>query len=1099
LRRRSWNLTIIFSITLLILGNGFTTINQGKQTIHIDIKNKTALCYFSIDNPFDELSGLAASRINKDILWVHEDDWSPYIYAINTNGMIIGKYQIGIDGNDVEDIAIGYDSTQKISYLYIAHIGDNNANRSTIFIRKVPEPHIEKTSEYNEYNLSNYQTITLQYPDGPKDAESLMIDSNGDLYIITKRLSPNKIYYTPYPQSSSKIITLELVATLPKKPEFEWITAGDISSDGRLLILRNDRTKDYASIWYRSQSIETKDLFQKNHTLLDISDEPQGEAICFNSNSSGFYTIGEHAGYQEIPLWYYQLSINEIANEETDNVFYLLIIFFVLLIFIIICLYLFINNQFIKKGSIVIIIILLIGILSSILLQDPEAITIEQNTLSLEDSLDNILTINYQDSKFTYSLEQLLSNFSSVTGRGSMINQFGSITGPNLYVGIPINDIVRSVENLPENYCVHVSSNDYTYNFSKENINGLFPVYVEDTNSYINDSVTMVIAYQENGKILTKNNGGPFKIAYITDDGAITQSNLWIKSINKLEIKKLYNDTIDENEPPIINITSNNQTGFAPLSIQFHAETYDPDGIITFYQWDFGDGTQVKIKNVTHVYTKLGTFNATFTSKDNNGSIRQQTIIIKIDCKVKDGFISPTDYNDPENGWESPANAFDDKENTRAICTKKGLWKWQWTGFLELVSPLQIQCNKIRFKAWYDEKWCDSIDVDVYVNNTWIDIYEGTYNNRKWEILTFPIYTIAKARVRFHVRSSMMGIDADLYEFDFFTNTTNISPNTDFSYDSSQLLRKVSIYFTDLSTDPDGFIVHWDWDFGEGNTSDLQNPAHVFHALGTFNIRLTVTDNSGETNSMVKQITIENQKPIADFSYTPTIPTTEDMVDFNDISIDFDGKITSWNWDFGDGNGSTIQNPHHQYSRTGIYQVKLMVKDNDGSNSLKKRQIQITEPSDEEYILIMRYNGNQKTYTLDDLEHMDALNGVGGRLNSVGSIAGPFEYKGVPISVLSDEFSLISESYTMTVIADDGYSVTYTSDEIQGTVQVYDTEGNDQGIGGVTMMLAYEEEGIKDFPGGPLRVAFVDDEEQLTDSFLWSKHVVEIEFQDLSI
>jgi len=44
------------------------------------------------------------------------------------------------------------------------------------------------------------------------------------------------------------------------------------------------------------------------------------------------------------------------------------------------------------------------------------------------------------------------------------------------------------------------------------------------------------------------------------------------------------------------------------------------------------------------------------------------------------------------------------------------------------------------------------------------------------------------------------------------------------------------------------------------------------------------------------------------------------------------------------------------------------------------------------------------------------------------------------------------------------------------------------------MILAYEEEGIKDFPGGPLRVAYVDDEEQLTDSFLWPKHVIEIEF-----
>lgn len=61
-------------------------------------------------------------------------------------------------------------------------------------------------------------------------------------------------------------------------------------------------------------------------------------------------------------------------------------------------------------------------------------------------------------------------------------------------------------------------------------------------------------------------------------------------------------------------------------------------------------------------------------------------------------------------------------------------------------------------------------------------------------------------------------------------------------------------------------------------------------------------------------------------------------------------------------------------------------------------------------------------------------------------------------------------------------------------MQVYDTGGNKQGIGGVTMILAYEEEGIKNFYGGPLRIAFVDDEEQLTDSALWSKYIIKIEF-----
>ena len=178
------------------------------------------------------------------------------------------------------------------------------------------------------------------------------------------------------------------------------------------------------------------------------------------------------------------------------------------------------------------------------------------------------------------------------------------------------------------------------------------------------------------------------------------------------------------------------------------------------------------------------------------------------------------------------------------------------------------------------------------------------------------------------------------------------------------------------------------------------------------------------------------------------------------------------------------------------YKVKLKVEDNEGSFSEVIKEIIISEQSNNT-ILIITYNGDQKSYTLEDLENMTSITGYGGRLNSVGGIAGPFEYKGVPISVLANEFSLVPNSYTLTTISSDGYTYNYTQDEIQGNVQVYDTEGNKQGIGGVTMILAYEEEGIEYFPGGPLRIAYVADEKQLTDSSLWSKYVIEIDFFDV--
>jgi PKD repeat protein len=323
---------------------------------------------------------------------------------------------------------------------------------------------------------------------------------------------------------------------------------------------------------------------------------------------------------------------------------------------------------------------------------------------------------------------------------------------------------------------------------------------------------------------------------------------------------------------------------------------------------------------------------------------------------------------------------------------------------------------------------------------------------------------------------------------------SNNPPTANFTYSPSSPNDLDIIQFTDQSTNSDGTIGSWSWDFGNAGTSTLQNPTYEYTVDGTYHVTLTIIDDDGASNSISKDVVVNNVPPTADFTYSPSSPNDLDFIQFNDQSTDSDGYITSWLWDFGDGNLSSEQNPSHQYVNTGNYQIKLVVKDNDDSGSETIKEIIINEQSNDDTILTITYNGNQKIYTLEDLENMVSITGYGGRLNTIGSIAGPFEYKGVPISALANEFSSIPTLYTLTTISDDGYIYNYTQGEIQGNVQVYDKAGNEQGIGGVTMILAYEEEGIKDFSGGPLRIAYVDDEEQLTDSFLWSKYVIEIEF-----
>lgn len=142
----------------------------------------------------------------------------------------------------------------------------------------------------------------------------------------------------------------------------------------------------------------------------------------------------------------------------------------------------------------------------------------------------------------------------------------------------------------------------------------------------------------------------------------------------------------------------------------------------------------------------------------------------------------------------------------------------------------------------------------------------------------------------------------------------------------------------------------------------------------------------------------------------------------------------------------------------------------------------------------LSFDGTQKEYSLDDLKSFPAITGEGGRLKVTGDVVGPYEYTGVSIMRLAEEFSSIPRKFEMVTISDDGYVFKYSYDEIRGNVEVFDEEGNSEGVGDVNMILAYAEDGDPLIHGGPLRIAFVNEDGAITDAFLWSKYVEEIEF-----
>ena len=132
--------------------------------------------------------------------------------------------------------------------------------------------------------------------------------------------------------------------------------------------------------------------------------------------------------------------------------------------------------------------------------------------------------------------------------------------------------------------------------------------------------------------------------------------------------------------------------------------------------------------------------------------------------------------------------------------------------------------------------------------------------------------------------------------------------------------KPLNVQFSDAST---GVITTYTWDFGDGHTSNAQNPSHNYPAVGSYSVTLTVTGPSGSDFEIkTNYITVGDSPPVAGFSGTPTSGPKPLNVQFTDAST---GNITTFAWNFGDGGTSTTRNPSHIYTDVGNYTVILTV------------------------------------------------------------------------------------------------------------------------------------------------------------------------------
>ncbi|WP_159038664.1 PKD domain-containing protein, partial [Brumimicrobium mesophilum] len=174
---------------------------------------------------------------------------------------------------------------------------------------------------------------------------------------------------------------------------------------------------------------------------------------------------------------------------------------------------------------------------------------------------------------------------------------------------------------------------------------------------------------------------------------------------------------------------------------------------------------------------------------------------------------------------------------------------------------------------------------------------------------------------------------------DSITKTVIVHPSPIADFDFDTFCIDVISDFVDLSSSNGGTLIDsWIWDFDDGSTSVLENPTHIYTIDGNYSVSLVVESIFGCKDSIAKNV-FAGLVPNADFSATSECLENEtDFADLTNISsTNANNSITIWEWDFGDGSTSNLENPSYEYANDGTYNVSLNVTTNHGcTNEISK-------------------------------------------------------------------------------------------------------------------------------------------------------------------
>jgi len=409
---------------------------------------------------------------------------------------------------------------------------------------------------------------------------------------------------------------------------------------------------------------------------------------------------------------------------------------------------------------------------------------------------------------------------------------------------------------------------------------------------------------------------------------------------------------------PTANFSINVTEGYAPLTVQFS----DLSENVTKRHWDFGDGYTSSEQNPVHIYSTSGTYNVNQIAINENDTsskvakitVYEQTAEVppnaNFSINITEGYapltVQFTDLSENSIGinWEFGDGNTANEQNPVHIYSTSGTYNVNLIAINENGTSTKVAIITVHeqpagvlpvanFSSNITEGYAPlSIQfTDLSENATewdW-DFGDGDTSSEKNPVHTYPLTG------NYTVNLEVTNENSTNSKFTKINVLQDILPVANFSSNVTEGYAPLTVQFIDISEN----ATEINWDFDDGNTSNEQDPVHIYSKAGAYDVNLIATNENGTSSKLAKINVLQPILPVANFSSNTTEGYAPLTVQFTDLSE----NATRWRWDFEDEDTSSEQSPIHTYLLAGNYTVNLEVTNENGTNS-KFAKINVLQP-----------------------------------------------------------------------------------------------------------------------------------------------------------